>query len=212
MDATKRVLVSAMIVYSCVVALRGVGAGEAANAPPAMQSEMGRPCVTLSKQAPVATKSREKGVPPYIVLDPKNKQFFKPMTRQEVKLLISALKPVKLKGAKGQAIAALKKGSKLSLERVGMLMQDITAVLAKIHLQETVAALKKMPNANANTIAWGTKVAKALDMCGRMRYAEFGGDLAFQESIKIVLENRAILESLVLESKLPIGKPPMDRQ
>ena len=149
-----------------------------------------------------------KGLATRIEIDPTDKIIFKPMTRGEIKHLIDALKPVALKDGSGFRVEGPLEGRSLSLARMGVLIQDVTAVLANIHFEETLLRMKKLPGVEKHMIAWASDVSKALDFCGRLRYEEFGGDIAFQESVRIVLDNREILESVILEPQLPGGGIP----
>lgn len=129
-----------------------------------------------------------------------NKQLYKPMTRQEIKRLVKALKPRQLENNKGMVYRYSEnfKAAGLSEERVTVLIQDIVSILTEKHLTETLARMQDLPNVDEHRLAWGTEVAKVLNICGEERYQDFGGNPAFQESIQIVLENREILESVVI--------------
>ncbi len=163
---------------------------------------LSRPCVEpIDNPGPGAKFPKFPSV--RVDIDPDRKDLFVPMRRKEVKALIQLLKYTSLEEKKGFRLSA--EGRKrFSIERMGVLMQDITALLARIHLEETLAALKKIPDADKGAIEWGTQVSEALDLCSRQRYEGFGGDPAFRESLDIVMDNRAVLEELLLESKLPV--------
>ena len=83
------------------------------------------------------------------------------------------------------------------------MMQDVTAILARTHLEELLGRLKGEPDVNKDALAWGYNMAKALEFCFEGRYEAFGGNPAFQESVAEVLNNREILEDLVLGNAIP---------
>lgn len=155
-------------------------------------------CVQL-KDGMAISKPLEKAPPM-----PLDKELYRPMTEKELTHLIDMLTPVKLEGkmSRGYIIKGAKKEIKLSTERIGVLLQDITAVLTRVHLEETLARLKGMPDMDKARMAWGTEMVEILDDCGRTRYDDFGGEIAFVESMELVLDHRVTLESLILKGSL----------
>lgn len=200
-SAIRKIVLVSVALLLASAAFVEAGDVQEPTGPAKKQSVISRPCVEPMKN-PGGDAQFPKFPPASVKIDPKQKDLFVPIKREEVRVLAESLKYTALKDQRGFRLSA-KDGIKFSIERMGVLMQDITALLAKIHLEETLAALKKMPNPDKNAIAWGTQVAKAIDICGRQRYEGFGGDPAFQESLDIVQDNREILEKLILESKLP---------
>lgn len=193
---------------SCVVAVLLPGFLAVSHAgPKTSETSRHEPCVKLvtsaSPSAKVQAKAKVGAKSPRIVVDARNKALLKPMTRDEVKMLIVMLQPEKLKDGGGYRLASRQLTGKLSTERAGVLMQDITAELTRIHLGELLQTLKGLPDVNKTTLEWGQHAAQALDFCGDMRYLDYGGDIALQLANTIVLENREILERLILETKLP---------
>ena len=150
-----------------------------------------------------------KGSRTAIVLDPKNRDLFKPMTRKEVALLIEVLGSTGKnsgKGGEGSDKPSLRKD--LSLDRIFVLTQDIVAHLAMIHMDQTMAQIKKMPKPDGRALEWGAEMTMLLDRCGRGRYEGFGGEPTYRDTLDIVRDNRVILESLVLDKWILQGKMP----
>jgi hypothetical protein len=160
-------------------------------------------CPEIPKDGVPRKTPTPKCTSPDVIFNPANRELFKPMTRAEIKLLIAILQPVMLKGETGYKTGGSGKKQALPSERIGVLTQDVIAILARIHLDETLKRMQSMPNVDKGMIAWGEKAAIGLDFCGEQRYRDFGGDIALAESRTIVLENRAILETLILMPQLP---------
>ena len=155
-------------------------------------------CVQL-KDGMAISKPLEKAPPM-----PLDKELYRPMTEKELTCLIGILTPVEFEGkvSAGYIIKGAKKEIKLSTERIGVLLQDITAVLTRVHLEETLTRLKGMPDMDKARMAWGTEMLGSLDDCGRFRYDDFGGEIAFVESMELVMDYRVTLESLILKGSL----------
>jgi len=155
---------------------------------------LSHPCIEPMKRPGTAGPSLT-APPSSIAIDPQNKDLFKPMTRREMTLLIEVLKDIK-KDPKGFKI---KDTRGLHLERIWVLAQEILALLAKVHMDETLTALTNDLNTDPDTLRKATDAAKSLDMCVRSRYEGSGGQHAFEEALQMVLDNRAILEQLILQ-------------
>lgn len=130
-------------------------------------------------------------------------EVFRPINEKDLKLLIEALTPTKLEERDGKRIAAFRRRSPMPAERMAVLMQDITAILARTHLDESLGRLAGMPDPDKEALGWGQGMIKALEFCMQGRYEEFGGNPAFQESVTLVLQNREILEEVVLGNIIP---------
>jgi len=137
----------------------------------------------------------------------RDRDLFAPISERDLKRLIGALTPGKLKDAEGQKIDAFRRRSPLSAQRMGVLMQDVTAILARTHLTESLKRLTVMPDADKAAIGWGQGMVKALDFCLEGRYEPFGGGPVFQDAVTLVLNNRVILEQLVLGNIIPDKVP-----
>ena len=201
-----RLLASALLlIVIAVSAVVPVFAAETERAE--MKTSAPPPCIEISKDRAAGKVPAPKCTSPDVILNPANRELFKPMTRAEIKLLIAILQPVALKKEAGYEIGRAEKKPALPQTRIGVLTQDVIAVLARVHLDETLKRMQSMPDVDPDMIAWGNQAAAALDFCGGLRYRDFGGDIALAESRQIVLENRAILERLILVSRMPGGDP-----
>ncbi len=129
--------------------------------------------------------------------------LYRPLGKGDVKILINALTRSDVKGQQGKRIAAFRRSSRLPAERLAVMMQDVTAILARTHLDEMLGRLQGAPDVDKDALAWGQNMAKAFDFCFEGRYEQFGGNPAFQESVAEVLNNRNILEDLVLGNVMP---------
>jgi hypothetical protein len=158
-------------------------------------------CVTLNRGSTI-TIGRKKDLADDVVRE-KPGNLFRPMTEKEIKLLLTTLKPVKLKKGGGFKISG--KPNKLSKERVQVLMQDVIATLARIHLGETMHRISNIPNPDKNTIVWAGGVAKEMDICALDRYQGFGIDpsIILEEVTLIVTALRPELEEVVLGNIFP---------
>jgi len=130
-------------------------------------------------------------------------EIFRPINEKDLKRLIDALTPAELEEQDGKKIAAFRRRSAMPAERMAVLMQDITAILARTHLDESLGRLAGMPDPDKGAIGWGQGMIKALEFCMQGRYQDFGGNPAFQESVTLVLRNREILEEVVLGNIMP---------
>lgn len=172
-----------------------------------MKTSAPPPCTEIPKDRAAGKTPAPKCTAPDVISHPANRELFKPMTRAEIKLLIAILRPVTLEKEAGYEIGRAERKPALPQMRIGVLTQDVIAILARAHLDETLKRMQSMPDVDKRMIAWGGRAAAALDFCGGLRYRDFGGDIALAESRQIVLENRAILERLILVPRLPGGDP-----
>jgi hypothetical protein len=180
-----------------------------AEDPPAAECS---PCggLVLSHTLPQATP-REPGTssPPSSVrlrIDMQDKALLKPMTRAEIKRLVVALSAAATKGGQSPAKAGTD-GQGLTWERTAVITHDVLTLLAGVHMRESLAAYQKTPKPDQAVVDFNLSAQKTLDVCARGRYREFGGDPAYQQSLQIVLENRQLLEKLMLEPLLPSRNP-----
>lgn len=127
------------------------------------------------------------------------KDLLRPMTGKEIGLLISALQPVKLEKGEGWAMHAMVEGSELSLDRMGVLLNDAMTLLSNLQRGEVLGRLRKTPGVTQEEVAWTEKAFQALHDCGQARYDGWGGDPVFRNSIKIVESFRPRLEKVILE-------------
>lgn len=198
-----------LLVLLMITAGHGLSGAQTMNASPDQRRYItSQPCVQ-PVSPPGKGGARPGGLPPVIVLDPNNRDLFKPMSRREVSALIELLGTADKKTGKGPAVSGKESaGRELSRERIYVLTQDILAHLARIHMDEAVAQIKKMPKPDKPALDWGMGMAAMLDRCGRGRYEGFGGDPAFGETLDIVRDNRVLLERVVVEKWVLEGKVP----
>ena len=129
------------------------------------------------------------------------KKLLAPMTKKEMRLLIHALEPVRLKKGGGWAIRAVVEGSKLHPARMRVLFDDTIAILADLHGNEVLGRLKQNPGINNNkVVGWMEKAVNAIHWCAEGKFADRGKELAFAESVKVVEEFRPDLERLLVRN------------
>jgi hypothetical protein len=129
---------------------------------------------------------------------PIRKDLFRPMTEKELILMIRAMEPVKTK-AGGWALRALAEdgeNGKVDLDRMGVVMGDAINLLSVIHTKEMLDRLKKTPGIGKKDLRRMENAFKAIEKCGQMRFDGWGGEQAFQESVRIVESHRPELEIL----------------
>lgn len=136
--------------------------------------------------------------------DPK---LFAPINERDMKSLVDALGAARGKDGEEGRIAAFRARFSLPPMRLAVLMQDVTAMLARADLAESVKRLSSTPGGDKFAIEWGQSVISAFDLCLEQRYEPFGGDLAFQSAETLILNNRPILENLVLGNAIPKTPP-----
>ena len=134
-------------------------------------------------------------------------ELYKPMDGKELKLLLDALRPIQFKSGDGYRIAGLKKGSSLTHERMEVLMEDILAVLTKVHLEQSQKQMQAIPDFDKATMELNAKVINGLDICAQGRYAEFDSNVAIPQVTQLVLANQAILEELLIKVRFPDYEP-----
>jgi hypothetical protein len=122
----------------------------------------------------------------------------RPMSAAEIELLIRAMQPIPLKEGRGSAIRAVVEPTDLAPERMRFLVADATALLAELHARETLGRLKQAPSLKQAARAQMERMLETMRSCARTRFAQRGGDAAFQESLQVVEKNRTALESLLL--------------
>jgi hypothetical protein len=128
-----------------------------------------------------------------------NEASQRPMTEQEIGLLIRALSPVELKDGQGRAIAAVAEGTTLSRERMGILVGDAISLLAQLHAQETLDQLKKIPGTSEEVRASAENALTTIRSCALARFAQRGGEKTYNESMRIVVKRRPDLERVLLD-------------
>lgn len=139
-------------------------------------------------------------------LSEKQRALLRPMNRDDVRQLVAALTPVVGKSGERSIERSIKR-SRLTLERIEVLAEDSMAVLARVHLRETLDLMKGLPNPDLGGIAMGNELLKSFDWCGRARYAQFGGDPEFDRVRTLVLDHRMQLEPLITGSMMAQGAP-----
>jgi hypothetical protein len=122
------------------------------------------------------------------------KELLRPFSEKEIRQMIRAMEPVRLKNGDGWAIRGALEGSELSLERMGVVLSDVITLLADLKSHETLGRLKKA-GTNKEDLAWIKKAFKAVHFCAEARF----GDLAYKESIEIVEKYSSELESMILK-------------
>jgi hypothetical protein len=142
----------------------------------------------------------------------------RPMTDRELRLLITVLSAIEWDGPKDGARAAGTPNTRarspnerlpIALDRLGVLLLDSSAILARTQLEETLKDLRGLPTPDLGQIRWGESALVGLDTCLRGRYAEFGGEPAFRQVTQLVLQNRATLERLISGPNLASRAPPV---
>jgi hypothetical protein len=151
-------------------------------------------------------------------LTPQQKRLLMPLTAAELKILIAVLSaPQTAQSAKpssrarasgggpseGVAIQLPKGPRGMTLPRLGILMQDITAVLVRAELEETIQQIPHSSNTDPRVAAWAEQLSRALEQCTQQRYAGFGGDPIYRQVRQLVLNNRTVLERLIVGARLP---------
>lgn len=173
-----------------------------AQAEPTAASAAANSRIHLAQAAPSA--AARPPIPP--------RELRRPMNDAELRLameLLTALTTPVEKQSKSLRASEARFGA-MSMERLGVLVLDSSAILTRIHLQETLRDLRRNPKVDQALLAWGAEAGRALDGCLRERYAPFGGDPVYQQVATLVSKNRARLEPLIigaaLDSRLP-GEP-----
>ncbi len=123
----------------------------------------------------------------------KDRGLLRPMRREEVRQMITALTPAAGKAGEVSIEQSLKR-SGLSLQRLHVLVADATAMLASVHLEEALAQMGKLPQPDKAAIARGNAILNVIDRCGRGRYASAGGDPVYDQVRTMVLDHRAEIE------------------
>jgi len=122
----------------------------------------------------------------------------RPMTEQELLRIDRYLSPISQAG-KTKAPADLSR-SGLSSERLGVVLLDSTAILARADLRTTLDQWRRIPGFSRQTIAWGEAVLGGLTDCINSRYEEFGGQPTIQSMEALVLRLRPVLDNLIVGS------------
>jgi hypothetical protein len=182
-----------------------VGAG--LLAPPVVASETGS-CIVLNASTMAAFRlaQAEPGAQtkPKPALAP-SRELRQPMTDRELTRLIGFLATSEVDEKQPRS----RPSERLTLrrERMGVLLLDSSAILARASLEEALTQLRQSPQPDKIQIEWAENALRGLDMCLQDRYAEFGGDVAFQQAQKLVLGNRKTLEQLITRTALGSRKP-----
>jgi hypothetical protein len=123
----------------------------------------------------------------------------RPMTEQEIDLLIRALRPLELKDGQGRAITAVIEGTDLTRERMGVLVGDVVSLLAQLDGQDALDRLKKNPGTKEEVRARAENAFTTIRSCAIARFAQRGGERVYLESMRIVEKRRPDLERVLLE-------------
>lgn len=121
-----------------------------------------------------------------------------PITSSEVESLIRALEPMPLKEGRGRATRAAVERGELPPDRLRVLLADVTSLLGELHARENLTALKGAPRLSSERRAAVERALNVIRTCARLRFAERGGDGAFNASLEIVERHRRALEALLL--------------
>lgn len=147
------------------------------------------PEVKWAWSKPVA-KTAKKGKP--------DRELMRPMDRRDLQQLIETSR------AKPDEVGRFPRRREPSLARLNVIASDAAVVLSRAHLEETIAWMKSQPNPDMRHIERSMEMAQSLDRCGRLRYADFGGDPVFDAVRTLVLQHRKDLESTVF---MPVAPP-----
>ena len=131
------------------------------------------------------------------------KELLLPMTEADLKNMVRSLQPVnakdKNKNKKIWGIQAITEGiTKPQLERMALVMGDATTLLAKLHTEEALARLKKIPNVNKATLKWIENANTALSFCAQRRFEGRGGQATYNDTLVLVKKYRKQLEPVIL--------------
>lgn len=126
-----------------------------------------------------------------------DKKVLQPITENEIRLLISTLKPT-IKGANKKDVNKIIKGSEISLTRFAVILDDINILLAGIHAQETLEEIQKQGGIKDEERNWVDKYLLPIIDCVPNVFSERGGISAFEESHILVLKYRKQLEDMIL--------------
>ncbi len=137
-------------------------------------------------------RAQQKGRPPV-----SKEELRRPMSEKELQQLIRALEPIEKEKGKGLAPRAFVEGTPLGLERLGVLLGDVTALLADLHAQEMLERLRKTPGGRAEALAWAEKFSTAIHGCIEVQFGARGGAPAFSRSLDLVRQHRVTLETVL---------------
>lgn len=137
-----------------------------------------------------------------------DEELFRPISGEEAEELIRALEPVKLDKDKGWTVRAVIEGTKLSLERIGVLVGDVRAVIAQMHGEELLKDLKSQPDLKPEFVEWADRAFESLGPCTLGRFADRGGERALIQTREVGAKYRERLEPLVLEDLRRFGMMP----
>jgi hypothetical protein len=129
----------------------------------------------------------------------------RPPSERELRLLIRDFAPAGTGDARGRVRA----GSGLSLPRVRVLLDDVSALLAVLQARETLEELNRRPPAAER--AWLQKTLQGLSDCVRGGFNDRGGEGAFSSSLGLVERYRRELEPLLLGAPHLVPLAPMPR-
>ena len=146
----------------------------------------------LKRGTSVSSKKKHTPVP--------DKDLLRPANEKEIRSMIRAMEPVKLKGSDGWALRAVVEGDKLNFDRVGVVLSDAITMLTIVQGKEALNRFKKVPGIGKEDLAFMEQGFKAIQFCVEARYKEWGGEPAYMESIKLVEKLRPELESLILKN------------
>ena len=136
-----------------------------------------------------------------------DKKLLRPAKEKEIRSMIRAMEPVRLKGGDGWTLRAVAKGDKLNLDRMGVILSDALTMLAIIQGKEVLNRFKKIPGVGKEELVFMEQGYKSLQFCAETRFEEWGGEPAYLESIRIVEILRPELESLLLKN-IELGTSP----
>ena len=117
-----------------------------------------------------------------------------PITERELDQLLDAFEPVALAG-EGDRLQSFGQRSSLPPGRMQMLLEDITAHLVLIHLEEQIEHIQDLPELPPARIEWGESILASLDECLDRRYEPYGGANARQLAHHMIVANRPALEA-----------------
>lgn len=188
------------LLLSCLPALGGQNKVSRGDYDP--PTSAGKGCVMLAALNPQEFQKSE--FPKALQKAPRRtpeKELRRPMNEQELRLLLRAMEPVELKKGKERALRAAVEGTELPLDRMGVLLDDITALLAHLHARETLDRLAGMRDLKPEARAWMEEALQGIRGCVPDRFAERGGPPAFAQSLRLVEQFRPELENMLLESR-----------
>lgn len=138
----------------------------------------------------------------------------RPMSEDEIRLLIRSLELTELDRNKGRAMRWFHEGETglLPKARLGVLLQDTTLLLAELHTREVLDRVGRDrqidPKLRKAMEGRFQSALKAFDECAQRQFAGRGGQTALANSRKIVGSFRSALDRLILMAFGPLTQPP----